>query len=224
MTDLPSSSPLPLFEILSETGEWDGSFDDIAALATTGNIFDWTLFYTGSAFAAVAENGTKWSDIDRHPRLITHSCMSEDDPTNPWQPCNEVCTDPEALFSSWQTLASCLSLASISITSRRHPGIDEEMGGQISLALSRVSMASNITEEFNATGVLAATMDCVSASCRADSMGHCDEEFETGSWLSRSRLESADYLSPRFCAGIQGNVNIDIAGPGVSLPLPPITS
>lgn len=212
------SSHPPLIEILSPTAGFDGDLAYFETFADPDYIFLHTLLLTNSTFASIAEKGTDWFDAAHRPLLITHPCMAQGDSANSLRSCSETCNDPEQLFARWQTLSACLSLASLSIATSIYPGIDEQVDGQITLALSRVSLGGNITKDFDAMGVLNATETFGRASCRSNSMGGCDAEFETGIWFSGfDNNNPKPHFLPEYCDGTEAIANIDIAGPGVSM-------
>jgi hypothetical protein len=76
--------------------------------------------------------------------------MAQGDSANPLKSCNQTCNDPRQLFTRWQTLSACLSLASLLIATGIYPAIDELVDGKITLALSRASLGGNITKDFDA--------------------------------------------------------------------------
>ncbi|KAF5680270.1 hypothetical protein FDENT_8473 [Fusarium denticulatum] len=135
--------------------------------------------------------------------------------------CSVVCTSSDDLFASWKTLWQCLSLTSLTLANSTFSTLDEGRGGngtsreQISSALMSFGIAN--ATDFDGKAVLNLTYECAAASCRDTSMGECSiGQLSTGYFQSETIqwIKVYEALAP-LCDGLESDINIDIAGPGV---------
>lgn len=197
----------------------EGSSDGRAQSATTANIFLYSLSMPWSHQDPEAAD-IDW-DFPVKPRLVVPPCRSYNGSSTEGLfangSCNELCTDPKVLFSSWEILAACLGLASLALTLIEYPDIDDKVDGEVSLAVSRLHVAGNITEDFGARDVLEMTVNCARASCVSDGMGPCNMTvYDEFAKFFNGSADGWWHFDGDYCDGIEGSVNVDIAGPGVS--------
>lgn len=138
--------------------------------------------------------------------------------------CSVICTSPDNLFTSWKTLWQCLSLTALTLANSTFSTLDQQHGGvgnetsreQISSALTSLGITNG--RDFDGKAVLNLTYECAAASCRDTSMGECSIgqlgpgyfQSETIQWI-----KVYEALAP-LCDGLESDINIDIAGPGVN--------
>ncbi|CEI61731.1 hypothetical protein FVEN_g2795 [Fusarium venenatum] len=187
----------------------------------TGAILGETLF----------ESWYLFSHLDKHEipadikpvTLINGACPGHDDYSGETN-CTQICTNPETLFASWKTLWQCLSLAALTIGNATFSDILQQPRSEFGELSPSVQVNNALWEysimyesDFDGRTVLDLTYQCAAASCREMSMGECeigqlDQEFfqsEKLEWIKMSK--ALQFL----CDGLESDINIDIAGPGV---------
>ncbi|KAI0481975.1 hypothetical protein GGR56DRAFT_618001 [Xylariaceae sp. FL0804] len=135
--------------------------------------------------------------------------------------CTQVCASPDLLFKSWQSLSSCLTLATLAVGTSLFPNVSAPHLDATNIMAAQVAVPS-ITV-FDGTGVLNATYMCAKASCVDNSLGNCDANKVFGTRAPGSGRELFNILYDkvdRICPGLglySPNVTVssDIAGPGV---------
>lgn len=153
--------------------------------------------------------------------LIGEACISDD--TNGDRNCTQVCTDPETLFSSWLVQYTCLALAALALASPRI-SLNSSINASFDDALAPLALSMSNISDFNAIGVLNATYECAAASCRDKSIGDCSIGYPTSPSLttdgavnnSDGNYSWYDAFWP-ICTNLESNIDVDIAGPGVSV-------
>lgn len=132
--------------------------------------------------------------------------------------CSAVCSDHNTLFQSWRTVWHCLNLASLSLAKSTFPNLTESISREIDETLERFNISKDT--QFNDLAVFNATYSCAAASCRDESMATCiipdlsEQAYVHGDRVDWSVLYLA--ISPTICGNLTEEVNLDIAGPGVS--------
>ncbi|KLP03318.1 uncharacterized protein FFB20_02092 [Fusarium fujikuroi] len=137
--------------------------------------------------------------------------------------CSVICTSPDNLFASWKTLWQCLSLTALTLANSTFSTLDQQHGGvgngtsreQISSALTSFGITNRT--DFDGRAVLNLTYECAAASCRDTSMGECSiGQLDPGYLQSEAIqwIKVYEALAP-LCDGLESDINIDIAGPGV---------
>lgn len=213
----PPLSSYELLMILSENEAFNGSTSDVESRATIGRIFDDALESPFTTFSSIFEQERRYSYSDSIT-LIADPCTGAGQDGE--RGCNAVCGDPEQLFGSWQTLWSCLTLASLSLAPLTFDGLDEKMGFGLEESLSGLPLLGNITL-FDGKAVLNKTYECALASCQFGSFGNCSTEWQkNGQDFLNGTTTNWAFLNESYCDNIEGTVNVDIAGPGVSLSFP----
>lgn len=194
-----------------------------AASANTGNIFDEALLNPYLEFLTVDKEDLSDPWRTGYLTLFTHPCMQVADNSSTPVTCAAMCTDAESLFSTWQTLWTCLQLASISLAAARFKGIDGEdkLNGTIKAALKAVSGPGVDLTAINGAAVLNTTYRCALASCTQNSMGRCNEDLEdlAEEFLAEDSNQWS-FLNDTYCNFVESSINVDVAGPGVSHPRP----
>lgn len=213
-------------------------FDDyLWDLGDSAFIFNYALSDTWDVFSAVEEMGLEAAgealyEYNYHHSLnnqlvvvdlLFHPCMDQSQQGS--DGCNEICGNKEKLFDEWETLLSCLALASLSFASDifRNGTNSRVILDAIDTAMDGLSMG-NITD-FNGKQVLRHTLSCVTASCAVDKSYFCDTNFEDrAEQFFSGKVGNWSFLDGKYCDGIVGTVNVDLAGPGVSRPSSTINS
>ncbi|KAF5017346.1 hypothetical protein F66182_10735, partial [Fusarium sp. NRRL 66182] len=156
-------------------------------------------------------------------RLISGACPGLN-PSPGEKTCPELCVDPEGLFTSWKTLWQCLSLASLKLANTTFSSSLDRIPSEHDLVTPRKVIMDAlwdfaIKNETNFTGkaVLDLTYECAVASCNDKSMGDCTlgslgDDYSSGDVVKWIRM--FDAIAP-ICEGLESDINIDIAGPGV---------
>ncbi|CAF3531757.1 unnamed protein product [Fusarium graminearum] len=187
----------------------------------TGSILRETLFETWYLFSHL-ENDTITSRA-KPVTLINGACPDRDTFSSETN-CTQICTNPDTLFASWKTLWQCLSLAVLTIGNatfsnslKRPPGEFGALSPSVQINDALWEYGILYDSDFDGRSVLDLTYRCASASCREMTMGECsigqlDSGFfqsEKLEWIKMSKaLES-------LCYGLESDINIDIAGPGI---------
>jgi hypothetical protein len=188
----------------------------------TGTILKETLYETWNLFSRLdkGENLTRVKPVT----LIHDACPGYDsDPGE--RNCTQICTNPDSLFASWKTLWQCLSLATLTIGNATFSDSLKQPRSEIGALSPNVQINDALWEfgmlyenDFDGREVLDLTYQCASASCREMSMGECsigqlDAGFFHSDNLEWNKMSKA---LVSLCDGLESDINIDIAGPGVS--------
>ncbi|GKU15570.1 unnamed protein product [Fusarium langsethiae] len=195
--------------------------NEIGTQPDTGAILKETLFETWYLFSHLDDDQV--STRIKPVTLIHGACPGQDDYSGGTN-CTQICTNPDTLFASWKTLWQCLSLATLTIGNATFSDVlkqpRSEFGPlspsvQINDALWELNMLYE--SDFDGRTVFDLTYQCAAASCLEMSMGECSiSQLDSGffqsdklEWIEMSKaLES-------LCHGLESDINIDIAGPGV---------
>ncbi|KAL6916960.1 hypothetical protein FSHL1_008366 [Fusarium sambucinum] len=187
----------------------------------TGAILRETLFETWNLFSHLDKHEIP-ADI-KPVTLINGACPGHDDYSGETN-CTQICNNPETLFASWKTLWQCLSLAALTIGNATFSDSLQQPRSEFGELSPSVQVNNALWEyyimyesDFDGRTVLDLTYQCAAASCREISMGECeigqlDQEFfqsEKLEWIKMSQALQS------LCDGLESDINIDIAGPGV---------
>jgi hypothetical protein len=187
----------------------------------TGAILGETLFETWYLFSHLDKNRLP-ADI-KPVTLINGACPGHDNYSGETN-CTQICTNPVTLFASWKTLWQCLSLATLTIGNATFSDSLQQTRGEFGELSPSVQINNALWEyyimyesDFDGRAVLDLTYQCAAASCREMSMGECaigqlDQGFfqtEKLEWIEMSNALQS------LCDGLESDINIDIAGPGV---------
>ncbi|RGP77167.1 hypothetical protein FLONG3_4682 [Fusarium longipes] len=195
--------------------------DQIDTQPDTGIILKETLHESWKLFTQL-DNGEDLSGT-KPVSLFHDACPGLHDSQNETN-CTQICTTPETLFASWKTLWQCLSLATLTIGNATFPDSlkqpRNEIGGQspgvqINDALWEFGILG--ASDFDGKQVLDLTYQCAAASCYEMSMGECSIGQLDAGFFQSDKLEW-DKMSKALaslCDGLESDINIDIAGPGV---------
>ncbi|KAF4947843.1 hypothetical protein FGADI_10122 [Fusarium gaditjirri] len=200
-------------------GGWmDGLTRDAVTRPDTSTILWETLYEPWDLFTRLDKGGDV--TVAEPVTLLRDVCSGHDSSR---KNCSIVCTNSDELFESWKTLWHCLSLTSLALANSSFSTLDQHLSGggngtpreQISRALTTFGI-TNATD-FDGKSVLNLTYECAAASCRDNNMGKCSIgqldpgyfERETVQWI-----KVYEALEP-LCDGLESDINIDIAGPGV---------
>lgn len=204
---------------------WDTT--DLDMVATSSFVFDKALGMPWDIFSTVEEEGIETlyeiypykSDKAVTIHFMLHPCMEQEQ--NGPGSCNEVCGDPQKLFGAWETLWSCLSLASFSIAreTMSNGNNSDIIRGAIDTAMDGLSI-DNIND-FDGKSVLNKTLTCATASCApyaaGDKPGHCDPGFEERAQnFFDEKVQDWSFLNKTFCLEVGNAPSTDVGGPGVS--------
>jgi hypothetical protein len=215
------ASPEDVSQLYSHSWLMNGTEGDSAF------VFHYALGAAWSVFSTVEEIGLESAadqlhESDSGPNdplqifFLLHPCMNQDQGSP--NSCNAVCGNTEKLFGEWTTLWSCLSLASLSLASKTfgRGNNSEAILSAIDTAMEGLMMR-NITN-FDGDLVLKHTLSCAKASCATDPSEFCDTQFEAkGKDFFEGKSGDLSFINGNFCNGVEGRVNIDLAGPGVSV-------
>jgi hypothetical protein len=201
-----------IIEILADDGGRDGYTKDAALRPDTAAILRGTLFRSWNVFTSL----DKMADVENiEPMtLLYDACWESDGGGN--MNCPKTCGDTTTLFSSWKTLWHCLALASLSLAPTTFPSLNDSSKAMIWDSLLEVGI-TNATG-FDGMRVLNYTFECAAASCRDKSMGECSIRRPGSGYADDDKVrwimmyEALESL----CYGLESELNIDIAGPGVS--------
>ncbi|KAJ4264356.1 hypothetical protein NW762_005554 [Fusarium torreyae] len=201
---------------------WSNGFTrNDAPRPDTSRILKETLFQSWDLFAKI----DKGEDLTtaQPVTLLYDACLGHNGSPGE-KTCPEICTDSASLFDSWKTLWQCLSLASLSLANTTFSKLEQPRYGignetakeQITDALWTFAITNETN--FDGKSVLNLTYECATASCRDKSMGDCSlgrlgSGFAKGDAVQWIKMYEA--LEP-LCNGLESDINIDIAGPGVS--------
>ncbi|KAF5580305.1 tol [Fusarium subglutinans] len=200
-------------------GGWiDGLTRDAVTRPDTSTILWETLYKPWNLFTKL----DKGDDVTtaESVTLLRDVCSGHDSSD---KNCSVVCTSPHDLFASWRTLWQCLSLTSLTLANSTFSTLDQYHGGagngtsreQISSAL--MSFGITNATDFDGRAVLNLTYECATASCRDTSMGKCSIGQLGPGYFQRETIQWIkvyEALAP-LCDGLESDINIDIAGPGV---------
>ncbi|KAG5742973.1 hypothetical protein H9Q72_006996 [Fusarium xylarioides] len=200
-------------------GGWlDGLTRDAVTRPDTGTILLETLYEPWDLFTRL----DKGDDVTAtEPVTLLRDVCSGHDSTE--KNCSVICTSSEDLFASWKTLWQCLSLTSLTLANSTFSTLEQHHSGvgngtsreQISSALASFAIAN--ATDFDGKAVLNLTYECAAASCRDTSMGECSiGQLDPGYFQSETIqwIKVYEALVP-LCDGLESDINIDIAGPGV---------
>ncbi|TXC02510.1 hypothetical protein FocTR4_00015536 [Fusarium oxysporum f. sp. cubense] len=200
-------------------GGWmDGLTRDAVSRPDTSTILWETLYEPWNLFERL-DKGDRVA-VAEPVTLLRDVCSGHD---SPGKNCSIICNSSDDLFASWKTLWQCLSLTSLTLANSTFSTLDQHHNGtgnrtpreQITSALSSFGVHNGT--DFDGKAVLNLTYECAAASCRDTGMGECSIgqfdpgyfESETIQWIKvYEALES-------LCDGLESDINIDIAGPGV---------
>ncbi|KAF4969000.1 hypothetical protein FSARC_3654 [Fusarium sarcochroum] len=209
-----------IVRVLTDTVWNNGFTQNDAPRPDTSTILRETLFQSWDLFTKIDKGGdlTTAQPIT----LLYDACLGHNGSPGE-KTCPEICTDPESLFDSWKTIWQCLSLASLELANTTFSNLDqppsqsrnETSKEQITSALWDFAITNETN--FDGKSVLNLTYECAAASCRDKSMGECSlgrlgsgyAKGDAVQWIKMyEALES-------LCGGLESDINIDIAGPGV---------
>ncbi|KAH6988528.1 hypothetical protein EDB80DRAFT_816849 [Ilyonectria destructans] len=125
-----------------------------------------------------------------------------------------LCRDKKLLFQSWQPLWNCLTLATLSLSKDDFPRINDKYFHEIDETASKMGI-SNIST-IDGIGILKDTYACAVASC-GDGANCSIPSLPSDNFWESNKVEW-DTLSGHMsyvCHNLEGQVNIDVAGPGV---------
>ncbi|KAM0543653.1 hypothetical protein ACHAO7_009275 [Fusarium culmorum] len=187
----------------------------------TGTILRQTIFETWWTF----------SQLDKDPipsrakpvTLIHGACPGRNTFSSETN-CTQICTSPDSLFASWKTLWQCLSLATLTIGNATFSDSLKQPHAELGALSPSVQINDALWEfgilydsDFDGRQVLNLTYQCAAASCREMSMGECSIGQLDAGFFQSEKLEWIEMSkSLQFlCRGLESDINIDIAGPGV---------
>jgi hypothetical protein len=189
----------------------------------TGGIFSSGLSSAYESFLAAAGDGGDEYYRSTYIVLVTHPCMQNAGNASDPGSCASVCTDPGELFANWRTLLSCLTLASASLAFNRLDWKNDTRRLNTDEILSSISGPEVNLTKLDGAAILDTTYKCAAASCVQNSMGKCNDAVE--SVAKKFFDEDSDnwsFLNETYCYSVQGSINVDVAGPGVSPPEHPL--
>lgn len=127
--------------------------------------------------------------------------------------CNEACTDPEYLFSSWELQWTCLTLASLAVVWPTL-SLHAPTGVLLNDTIQRVGIDD--IAAFDGERVFDLMRDCAAVGCEED---NCKVDYLPPTAPDNANLILEPYVSGlmRTCEATEISVSNDIAGPGVSL-------
>lgn len=145
--------------------------------------------------------------------LLYETCLAADGSATD---CSTICTDKTTLFSSWRTLWQCLTLASLFLAPTTLPSLNESSNALITNSLREIGITDAST--FDGVSVLNSTYECAAASCSEQSMGECSISALNSSYIRDEKVLWIEVYNAleSICYGLESEINIDIAGPGVS--------
>ncbi|KAF5705126.1 hypothetical protein FGLOB1_8157 [Fusarium globosum] len=200
-------------------GGWiDGLTRDAVTRPDTSTILLETLYEPWDLFTTLGrgEDMTATQPVT----LLRDVCSGHDSSE---KNCSVICTSPNNLFASWKTLWQCLSLTALTLANSTFSTLDQQHGG-VGNETSRELISSALTSfgitngtDFDGRAVLNLTYECAAASCRDTSMGECSiGQLDPGYLQSEAIqwIKVYEALAP-LCDGLESDINIDIAGPGV---------
>ncbi|EXK84498.1 hypothetical protein FOQG_11513 [Fusarium oxysporum f. sp. raphani 54005] len=200
-------------------GGWmDGLTRDAVSRPDTSTILWGTLYEPWNLFERL-DKGDRVA-VAEPVTLLRDVCSGHD---SPGKNCSIICNSSDDLFASWKTLWQCLSLTSLTLANSTFSTLDQHHNGtgnrtpreQITSALSSFGVHNGT--DFDGKVVLNLTYECAAASCRDTSMGECSiGQFDPGYFESETIqwIKVYEALEP-LCDGLESDINIDIAGPGV---------
>lgn len=201
-------------------GGWlDGLTRDAVTRPDTSTILWETLYEPWDLFTRL----DKGDDVTAAEpvTLLRDVCSGHDSSA---KNCSVICTSSDDLFASWKTLWQCLSLSSMTLANSTFSTLDQRHG-RVGNGTSREQISSALTSfgitnatDFDGKAVLNMTYQCAAASCRDSSMGECSiGQLDPGYFESEALqwIKVYEALAP-LCDGLESDINIDIAGPGVS--------
>jgi hypothetical protein len=190
--------------------------------ADTSSIFEHALSRPYDIFSSVKEVGLEkawprlWRLSDEQPFTIffmAHPCMEQG-----ILACNQTCKDTKMLLGEWQTMWSCLSLASFSLASQYISSGENSESIREAINTWQDEFSLDDISDFDAVAVLNRTFTCAIASCTFGSLGTCDDQLEQdASDFFAADSRDWSFLDGFSRLGMKSNVNMDIAGPGVSI-------
>lgn len=186
--------------------------DSWSTMWSTGLIMEETLIKSWNMVQIMA--GTEVREESRIPEynavVSADICDTE---TQVASNCQEVCGQPDTLFSSQRRLRGCLTLAWLSLAPVVFPDAGDIIFASTEQALETHGVY-NFTQ-FDGRSVLSATCKCAEESCEKDKMGNCTQNFEKCSDFTQGKSDAWNLLGKDLCSGIRPDLNNDIAGPGV---------
>lgn len=209
------SNSAPLITVLSDRLTLDGSLGEVAMSATTDYIFQQAVY---APYYTVSGSTSDTFDASDYPLyLIDIPCLTEGGNLTA---CENACLDAESLFGNWETLWSCLMLASLSVAAKDSESVNEEVNNEISNVIVRLGAEHPKVDisAFNGAQVYNRTLICMRASCDQDSMGDCDTSPKGKETLGFPGNGNWSLLNDAYCDGVDWTINVDVAGPGVSRP------
>lgn len=183
----------------------------------TGGILAYGLSSPYGIFLNVTGEG----DADGYiaTSVVTHPCMQNAGNASDPGTCASVCTDPGELFANWRTLLSCLTLASASLAANRLDWKNDTRRVGTGDFLESISGPGVNLTKLDGAAVLDATYQCAAASCSQNSMGTCNDTVESvAKKFFDGDSDNWSFLDETYCNSVQGSINVDVAGPGVSAP------
>lgn len=206
--------------VLSDTGK---IMDE--ALATSYEVFtEFTACLSEDDYEEVSYDYDSYGDYScrsgiGYVTLLTHPCMDSARDSSSPEACAAVCTDPERLFGSWTTLWTCLTLASMSLAVEKFKGDGDGLHNNITSFVQSVAEPGVNITTFDGREVLSATHRCAMASCSQNSVGNCFTDFDSeAEKFFGNDSDDWSFLNSTYCYGVEGSINVDVAGPGVSQP------
>lgn len=187
----------------------------------TGEIFAFGLFYPYARFLEAAIEEGELSGERSYVSVVTHPCMQNAGNASDPGTCAAVCTDRGELFSNWRTLLSCLTLASASLAFHRLDWKNDTRRVTTDDILGSISGEGVNLTKLDGAAILDTAYQCAAASCLQNSMGKCNETVESAAKKFFDKdSDDWSFLDASYCSSVQGSINVDVAGPGVSLSPP----
>ncbi|KAK3402773.1 hypothetical protein B0T20DRAFT_428392 [Sordaria brevicollis] len=146
---------------------------------------------------------------------------SSDSPTAPLN-CSEACLNSSLLFGSLPTLANCITISSVALTTQNSSLSFSSPTN--TTALAQFGVASADLAALNGDALLSDVVQCAVASCTMDGQGgECSENgLSALSGLPTLGFGDLPLLSAglsHFCGGFVASIDSDVAGPGACRPL-----